>query len=286
MMPMSQAPVVQVSEESACAQVCLDEDLFGEEVAARLDDSVYVFARMHCDGDDRRLALAVARRGWPVWQDAMTFVATDCGGIAAASAAKIEAALAALCPECLAPPARPLLAELTVPVRLSPSVAAPLEGRVGLGVTALVNTRPCCFVAEAGAEISAPVHLGDGAWAQIAGATTRLGWSLDLPALGDTHGVWNASLAGGLGVGVTSAWGLQLAANRADVAPAAIGWFQVGATRHDRMKVAVGVRANLVRVDLVTRDAPGGAAGHVAEPWVRAEVVLSPIIGGERRAAK
>jgi hypothetical protein len=285
-MPISEAPVIQVSEESACAQVCLDEDLFDEEVAGRLDESVYVYARTHCDGDDRRLALAVARRGFPVWQDAMTFVASDCGGIAAASAAKIEAALVALCPECLAPPARPVLAELTVPLSLSPSVTAPWEGRAGVGVSALVNTRPCCFVAGVVGEISSPISLGDDAWAQIADATTRLGWSVALPAGGAFGGSWDARLAGGLGVGVASAWGVRLAENRTDVAPAALAWLQVGATRPDRMKLAVGVRANLLRVELVTNGGQSAADGSVAEPWVRAEFVLSPVIGGQRRTAQ
>lgn len=141
-------------------------------------------------------------------------------------------------------------------------------------------------VAGLSAEVNTPIAVGTEGRAEIVEANARIGWSSVAERPMDPRG-WRPSLAGGLGGGAAVVWGGNLAVNRVALAPAAHVWVGVGVAAWRRAQVTFGLRANLVRLDLVAAGNDGaGGDPHVAESWMRAELAFCPVLVGDDRAEK
>jgi hypothetical protein len=255
------------------AEHCLDQDLLREELAVRrIHPSVRVRVTMKRDGDARRLDIEAFRGADRFPIPSIPVGPGDCDATVAATASAVESSLREICPACFVGEPAWELRQLAIPVVASVGAGA-WDVRLGAGVASLLRSPlPGAMVIALGGEASAPVPLGDeDAHARIAEAFARVGWASEGA---DDEGLF---LAGGLGGGAATAWGADLPIDRAELAPAAHAWLEGGLTPFRKARVAVGVRANFVQLNLYGREDVVGTPAF-AEPWVRAEVTVAPVI--------
>lgn len=229
--------------------------------------------------DLRRIGLRVVRRE-TVWERAFGPISVgECGAMPALLAASVRAHFIETDPPWRVDTLLPVTASFGV-TGWDPDSDELALGlwRVGLGPRVELRLPEADLVAGVRVEGGPPFPIGDReAWLGEVVAVTGVG----LVGLG----TWRMSA--GVGGGAAMAQGLGFVEDHLDAGPVAFGWLDLGNRVAPGLDASLGLRVHAVRPRVVVQRPGDDVLSGVAEPWVRAELTVAPVVKSVkvRRAA-